>query len=144
MQRLAFAVFLLLFMFPAQCRDLGQWEQSDPERRAWFQKLKVPYSEFSCCGDADAYWTDEVRVVDGKVIATVTDDRDDEPLHRPHVPIGTQYVIPPDKVIGVDGTRMGNPTGHTITFLSGPGWINGNPADAANRPVLCFVPDAHG
>jgi hypothetical protein len=35
--------------------------------------------KWSCCGEADAYWADEIHVRDGKTFATITDDRPDEP-----------------------------------------------------------------
>jgi hypothetical protein len=39
----------------------------------------------SCCGEADAYWVDEIHVRDSKTCVTNTDDRADEPRGRPHV-----------------------------------------------------------
>jgi hypothetical protein len=115
-------------------RDLGQWENSPPEVRAWYQSLVQPDSLVSCCGEGDAYWADEYHLdKDGKLIATITDDRDDEPLKRLHVPIGTQYVVPQNKV--VDATKQkGNPTGHTVVFL---GTTYG--ADYHTRSILCWV-----
>ena len=52
----------------------------------------------SCCGEADAYWADEVHVKDGKTYAVITDDRPDEPRGRPHVDIGTEIEIPNNKL----------------------------------------------
>jgi len=34
----------------------------------------------SCCGEADAYWANEIHVRDGNTYATITDDRPNEPL----------------------------------------------------------------
>lgn len=115
-------------------RDLGQWEESSPEQRAWFRSLVQPDNLLSCCGDADGYYADEYHIDEhGNLIAVITDDRDDEPLQRVHVPIGTRYVVPANKV--VDATKQrGNPTGHTIVFL---GAIYGG--DITTRPILCWV-----
>ena len=121
---IAFAAPLLVLSSPAPARDLGQWENSDPSARAWFRSLMQPdMPTASCCGEADGYWADEVHVHDGKVFATITDDRDDSPLNRPHVPVGTEIEVPPNKI----KWDRGNPTGHNIIFL------------ATYRFVYCFV-----
>lgn len=115
---------LLAILAPAFGRDLGQWENSDPRVRLWFESLRQPDNpNMSCCGESDAYWADKVEVIDGKVIATITDTRPDEPLRRPHVPPGTRIVVPPHKL----KWDRGNPTGHTVIFLN------------SAREVLCFV-----
>jgi hypothetical protein len=101
-------------------RDLGQWETGDPGIRQWYQALMQPdVPNASCCGEADAYWTDEVHVRDGKTYATITDDRPDEPLRRPHVDIGTEIEIPNNKLKWDNG----NPTGHGIVFLGRAGSV---------------------
>jgi len=69
-----------------------------------------------CCGEADAYWADGVHVRDGKTYVTITDDRPDEPLGRPHLDVGTEIEIPNKKL----KWDKGNPTGHGIVFLSRP------------------------
>ena len=66
-----------------------------------------------CCGEADAYWCDDYYVRDGHTFCKITDDRPDEPLKRPHVPVGTEIAIPDYRMKHSDG----NPTGHTIVFL---------------------------
>ena len=44
-------------------RDLGQWEAADPQVRQWYQALVQPdVPNASCCGEADAYWADEIHV----------------------------------------------------------------------------------
>lgn len=114
----------LAMISPALPRNLGQWENSDPRVKQWFESLRQPDNpNMSCCGQADAYWADQVEVVNGQVIATITDTRPDEPLGRPHVPPGTRIVVPPHKY----KWDRGNPTGHTIIFLS------------TAREVLCYV-----
>jgi hypothetical protein len=112
-------------------RDLGQWENSDPATRLWFETLRQPDNPaVSCCGEADAYWADGVEVKNGKVFAVITDDRPDERtmpsgyvISRPHVPVGTRIEVPNYKL----KWDRGNPTGHTVIFLS------------ADRSVYCYV-----
>ena len=136
--RLAIAAFIVTIVcWAVQARDLGQWENVDPAVAAWYGKLKQPDNGYSCCGMGDAYEADEAHVIDGKVIATITDQREDAPLMRFHVPPGTRYIIPPEKITRVDG----NPTGHVIIFLGAMSWINGR-NDPATRPVLCYVMNA--
>jgi hypothetical protein len=106
---------LCIAAIPSVARDLGQWEQQDPAVSYWFRSLMQPDNpNMSCCGFADAYYADSVEVKDGKVIATITDDRDDGPLMRPHVPIGTKIVVPQNKL----KFDRGNPTGHAVIFLN--------------------------
>jgi hypothetical protein len=81
----------------------------------------VPTS--SCCGEADAYWADEIHVRGGKTYVTITDDRADEPLGRPHMPVGTEIEVPDVKLKWDES----NPTGHGILFLS------------RSRYVFCYV-----
>lgn len=93
--------------------DSGQWP--DGPIKQWYQSLMCPdVPTRSCCGEADAYWADEIHVRDGKTYATITDDRDDAPLGRPHVPVGTEVEVPPEKL---KWDRQ-NPTGHGVIFLS--------------------------
>jgi hypothetical protein len=73
----------------------------------------------SCCGEADAYWADEIHVRGGKTFATVTDSRPDAPLKRPHVAVGTEIEIPNHKL----KWDRSNPTGHTVVFLSRVGYV---------------------
>ena len=97
-------------------RDLGQWEAVDPAIREWYQALMQPdVPNASCCGEADAYWADEVHVRDGKTYVIVTD----EPRGRPHVDIGTEIEIPNNKL----KWDRANPTGHGIVFLSRSGYV---------------------
>ncbi len=114
----------------AQARDVGQWSNADPDLRNWYQALMQPDApRASCCGDADAYWADEVHVRGGKVFATITDDRPDEPRGRPHVEIGTEIEIPPNKLKWGDGDPQTsapiprNMDGHGIVFLSRGGYV---------------------
>jgi hypothetical protein len=59
----------------SDARGLGQWKSNDPRLSQWFRGLMQPDTipPVSCCGEADAYWADQVRVgPDGEVIATIT------------------------------------------------------------------------
>lgn len=121
---LLLALALLALGHPAQARDLGQWQSSDPDLRAWYEGLMQPdVPTMSCCGEADAYFCDDYRLQGGKGVCTITDDRDDAPRRRPHVDVGTVIEIPPHKL----KWDRGNPTGHGVVFLS------------RNRYVFCYV-----
>lgn len=105
---------------PVLARDNGQWENGDPAVREWYKNLMQPDNPSgSCCGEADAYWADTVHVRGGKTFAQITDDRDDAPLGRPHIEIGTEFEVPDAKL----KWDRGNPTGHTIIFLSRAGYV---------------------
>lgn len=127
---LARLIGCILMMPSAHGRDLGQWGaiNNDPETRQWYQSLMQPDSPHaSCCGEADAYWADEVHVRDGKTFATITDDRPDEPRMRPHIDIGTEFEVPDQKLKwgarDLDPTPQRNPTGHGVIFLSRSGFV---------------------
>jgi hypothetical protein len=108
----------------ARARDLGQWEAVDPALKQWYQALMQPDApSASCCGEADAYFADEIHVRDGKTYAIITDERPDGPRGRPHVDVGTEIEIPSHKL----KWDKSNPTGHGIVFLS------------RNRYVFCYV-----
>jgi hypothetical protein len=115
----------LLLITAAQARDLGQWEGSSFS--AWYAELMQPdHPTVSCCGEADAYWADDFEQKGDHYVAVITDDRDDGPLRRPHVDIGTRVEIPEYK-LKVD---QGNPTGHGIVFMS------------PTKHVYCYLPPA--
>ena len=99
-------------------------DHNQPELDGWYKSLMQPDNpQVSCCGTADAYWCDDVFVKEGKTFCRITDDREDGPLGRPHVPLGTEVEIP-DRKLKWD---RGNPTGHHVVFLSSGG------------AVYCFV-----
>lgn len=120
---IAFMVgFMLVVVLIAQAlaHDEGQWGNQDPAVREWYQSLMQPdVPTSSCCGEADAYWADEVHVRGGKTFATITDDRPDAPLRRPHIDIGTEIEIPPNKL----KWDRSNPTGHALVFVSRGGYV---------------------
>ena len=130
------AAWYLGLMSLSSGRDFGQWDPNDPVTR-WFASLKQPDNPaLSCCGEADAYWADEVHVEpDGTggqlVVAVITDTRDDSPLRRIHEDVGTRYVVPPNKITRKDG----NPTGHVIIFLGANEWKGAQ----RKRDVVCYV-----
>lgn len=104
----------------AAARDLGQWEAAEPTVREWYQSLMQPdVPNASCCGEADAYYADEIHVRGGKTYAVITDDRDDASRGRPHVPVGTEIEIPTHKL----KWDRSNPTGHGVVFLSRAGYV---------------------
>ena len=113
-----------LLLAPAAARDLGQWANQGATIRAWYAGLMQPDNpEISCCGEADAYWTDTFEESAGRYVAVITDERDDGPLGRRHIAPGTRFVVPNAKLKFDDG----NPTGHGVIFI--------NSADV----VLCYV-----
>lgn len=126
-------VLILAFLFgilPAKANDDGQWGNTDPAITEWYRDLKQPDNpNASCCGEADAYWADEVHVRNGKTFAVIDDPRPDEPRHRPHIKNGTEIEIPPEKL----KWDRSNPTGHGIVFVGRQG------AWGTQYPVYCYV-----
>jgi hypothetical protein len=107
------AAVFVLSICKAPARDLGQWEGADPEQRKWFRGLMQPdRPNRSCCGLADAYWADSYEVKDNQYIAIITDERDDEPLNRPHIENGRRFVVPNSKI----KWDSGNPTGTALSL----------------------------
>jgi hypothetical protein len=120
MKRIVLCLVLSCVMGVVNARDLGQWDSVDPAVREWYQALMQPdVPTASCCGEADAYWADEVHVKGGKTYAIITDDRADEPRRRPHIDVGTEIQIPDNKL----KWDKSNPTGHGIVFLSRAGYV---------------------
>lgn len=108
---LATVLLMIVLIFAAHAHD-----RTHPEQNQWYQELKQPDNPtVSCCGEADAYWADEMHFHDGKTYAVITDDRDDIPLKRPHIDNGTEIEVPQTKL----KWDRGNPTGHGILF-AGP------------------------
>lgn len=103
-------------LFPVLAENYGQWDDQDPAITKWFQSLTQPDAyPASCCGKADAYWADSYESTpDGNYVAIITDERDDVPLMRRHLPVGTKIIVPKWK-LKVDA---GNPTGHGVIFLN--------------------------
>ena len=133
----AISVFLATaFNVAAIAKPGGDWSKTPQEVREWIARQKQPDNPaFSCCGEADADFADAYEVVDGKVFATITDNRDDFPLGRPHMPVGTRIEVPPNKM--VDSRNDANPSGDGVIFL-----VNYKNEDSSEhgKAVLCFVP----
>ena len=118
MQRMILVLTLGCVMGVASARDAGQWETTDPTVREWYQALMQPDNpNASCCGEADAYWADEIHVKNGRTYAIITDDQPDEPRRHPHIDIGTEFEIPNNKL----KWDKSDPTGHGIMFLGRSG-----------------------
>ncbi len=98
-------------------------DHEHPELDAWYKSLMMPDNPtVPCCGEADAYWCDDYYARDGKAYCKITDDR--EVPRRPHVDIGTEFEIPPEKLKWEqNGKPTGNPSGHSVIFLSSTGHV---------------------
>lgn len=113
-------VITMLAITPAPAHDEGQWENQDPAITEWYRNLMRPDEPTSsCCGEADAYWCDDIHVNNNKTFCTITDDRLDAPRHRPHIDVGTVIEILPGKL----KWDRSNPTGHSILFMSRGGHV---------------------
>ena len=115
-------LLLLLLAGLVPVRDQGQWQYQSPDVSEWFKSLRQPdHPAVSCCGEADAYYADETDVgPNGETIAIITDTRDDVPLGRQHIDVGTRIVVPAEKVRRPSSM---NPTGHTILFVGTGGTV---------------------
>ncbi len=109
---IGFAALIVLF----STNLIWLHDSEHAEQDEWYKTLMQPdVPMMPCCGEADAYWADDIHVRDGKTYATITDDRPDAPLHyRPHIDVGTEVEIPDSKL----KWDRGNPTGHSVVFLS--------------------------
>jgi hypothetical protein len=97
----------------APARDNGQWENSPPNVRRWFQGLRQPDNpRMSCCGEADAYEADIFEVDGGHYVAVITDGKGE-------IPNGTKIPVPNNKIKWDEG----NPTGHGIIFIGLQGQV---------------------
>lgn len=100
----------------------------------WFQSLKQPGSNASCCGYGDAYEADIYeRHPDGSYTVVITDGSEityPDGSVRYYIPNGTKIEVPAKQV---NPPSDGNPTGHGVIFMSmqepGGGYI-----------IYCFVP----
>lgn len=101
----------------AWARNDGQWENSPPHVRQWFQGLRQPDNpKVSCCGEADAYEADIFEVEADHYVAVITNGKGE-------IPNGTKILVPNHKIKWDEG----NPTGHGIVFIG------------AHGQVLCYV-----
>lgn len=110
---LAIYAWIIWMAIPVFAHDMEH-----PEWAEWYQSLMQPdVPTVSCCGEADGYYADDVHVHDGKTYATITDDR--VVPGRPQIDLGTVIEIPDNKL----KWDRGNPTGHSIVFLSRAGYV---------------------
>jgi len=106
----------------ALARDLGQWQNQDPRIAAWFKRQMQPDNpQVSCCGEAEAYETNDFEMKGDQYFAIVTDTRDDGPLMRQHIPAGTRIYIPPHKMKRTNDDP--NPTGNGLVFIGPRGQV---------------------
>jgi len=131
----------VLLATPAWSRDMGQWGETDPATRQWFQALMQPDNPYvSCCGEADAYYADSYELgSNGDYIAIITDERPDSwtdqvgiTHSRPHIPVGTRVPIPNQKI----KWDKGNPIGHGLVFI-GASYVS---TDGSVQSVYCYCP----
>ena len=111
---MTFKIVLLLSLFaPLPARDNGQWANSPPHIRLWFQELRQPDNpRLSCCGEADAFEADMFEVEGGHYVAIITDGKG-------VIPNGTRVPVPDRKMKWDEG----NPTGHGIIFIGPAGQV---------------------
>lgn len=108
-------LLMIVLMFTAHAHDAEHHEFDE-----WYQELMQPDNPTaSCCGQADAYYADEIHFRNGKTYAVITDDRDDKPLGRSHVDVGTEVEVPDSKL----KWDRSNPTGHGVVFISRMGYV---------------------
>jgi hypothetical protein len=108
---LAFVVLALAV--PAAARDNGQWANSPPNIREWFEGLRQPdHPRISCCGEADAFEADTFEVEGDHYVAIITDGKG-------VIENGTRIAVPNTKM----KWDRGNPTGHGIIFIGDRGQI---------------------
>jgi hypothetical protein len=97
----------------ANARDNGQWNDSPPLVRQWFQSLMQPDKpHMSCCGEADAFEADNFEIDGDHYVAIITDGKG---VLAP----GTRIAIPNQKM----KWDKGNPTGHGIVFIGSKGEV---------------------
>jgi hypothetical protein len=119
LRNVALGICLTLAVAAVLTRCAKAHDHNNPDQDEWYHSLMQPdVPTVSCCSYADAYYADEIHVRDGQTYATITDDRPDEPLGRPHVENGSEYLIPPNKL----KWDKGNPTGHNVLFISRAGY----------------------
>src|SRR3974390_1677957 len=125
----AIIAILIVAFFIIICSVVHAHDLDRPELNFWYSHLMQPDNPgMSCCGEADAYWCDDIgaeRKDNGEVqtYCLITDERDDAPMHRPHIDVGTRVDIPNHKMKwgSTDPQQLTlerNPTGHAVVFLS--------------------------
>ncbi len=110
------AAALFILIFPAKAHDDEHHEFDE-----WYESLKQPDNPtVSCCGVADAYWCSFPYTRDGKNYCKLEDHRIIP--RRTTFPVGMEVESPDRKMMEGSKTR-GNPTSHSIVFLSSGGIV---------------------
>lgn len=128
------ALAIIVILLESFVRPVLAHDPDNREHDWWYGAIKQPDNPgTSCCGLADGYFCDNLRMVGEEMKCTITDDRPDEPRGRPHIPVGTDITIPKSKLIDAEqAAKLGNPTGHGIIWVKypayGDGWV-----------VFCYV-----
>ena len=91
-----------------------------------------------CCGLADAYWADSYEVKDDQYIAIITDERDDEPLRRPHIENGRRFVVPNSKIKWDSGNRPG--TALSLSAMALKSIVTCHPGEGSDFLTPCTAP----
>lgn len=135
---------LLALAAPAGCSAVEPAFADDISRRNtdWYQSLMQPDNPYlSCCGEADAYFSDSYEINGDQYVAIITDDREDtrrdefgRTITRPHIPLGTRVLIPNNKI----KFDRGNPIGHGLVFIGHSNISTGGVVGP--NGVLCFLP----
>lgn len=136
-------ILLWVAVAGAHAKTIGKPIYGAPDDLDYYETLKMPDSNTSCCGVADVYWADKTeQAPDGSIVAIITDARPDDrtlpdgrEIHRPHVPVGTRVPVPATKL---RKHPIPNPTGHTVIWLGTPS----EDPDAQYHIVYCYEPQA--
>ena len=97
----------------ALARDYGQWENSPPHVRRWFQGLKQPDNpRVSCCAKPT-----RTKPISSRSTAAAT--LRSSPTARERSRNGTKIPVPHHKMKWDEG----NPTGHGIIFIGVQGQV---------------------
>lgn len=124
--RLLIPLILVIAIVPALGRTGGDWSGIEPKVQEWVRNLMQPDNPMvSCCGLSDAYWADIYESEGDHYVAIITDDRPDEPLGRPHIPVGTRIPVPNPKI----KWDTPNPSEHGWLFLQ-----------MGTHSVYCYAP----
>lgn len=113
-----YVAIVLVAVGSAQAREDGNWSRGTEMVRQWFAELMRPDNpSLSCCGEADAYESDEfTQSPDGHYEAVITREK------APYA-AGTHIFIPDEKI----KWDKGNPTGHGWIFIG------------SEKQIYCYV-----
>lgn len=119
----------------------------------WIGSVLQPNSTSRCCGESDAFIADAFKYNDaGEYVAVITrdypagtaDDGEGGSMQLPATPLGTEIVIPKERLnrsfngtaddpVGQRSASGSNPTGHGIVFM--------NPSSKTNTVYCYFAPN---